>query len=551
MLLLWSSLLACIGGVILGVLVLLKAKRSLANTFFSLMSICLSLVAGANYFSLTSKDSEDATLFWIRAVMFLVPFLMFFLYYFALSYLNDKFVLNKKKLFFLSFITILLAIINCTSLTYLSVKISDTGVIIPQTGFGLLLNGFYILPIFGLSIVSMVKNAKISEITNRKKINFALYFFLISFGIQIFTSFIIVALFNFTTLVPVGNFLIFLFIVMITISIFQLKFFEMNLIGSMSFVIILSILIFAEIFTAQGYQAIIYKILVFLSVSFVGYQFIKNIKIEAEQKKEIELLADKLKKANDDLKELDQTKSNFLSMASHELNTPLSAIEGYLSMIIEEGIGGKLNKVHKEYLTKVFTSSKRLAHLVHDLLNVSRIEQNRIHLIYDKGNIDKIIKQAISEVKPNIDEQHHKLIYTPNKNIPETWSDVDRVTEIVINLLGNAVKYTNPGGKIEINSEVKEDKILVSVKDNGIGISEEAQDKIWGKFDQGNMTRDQRKGTGLGLYIVKNLVELHKGEVWVESQGEGKGSTFYFTLPIFSEKPRDEHEGEGPILKLK
>jgi signal transduction histidine kinase len=163
--------------------------------------------------------------------------------------------------------------------------------------------------------------------------------------------------------------------------------------------------------------------------------------------------------------------------------------------------------------------------------------------------MNKIIEQAVAEAKPNIEAQKHKVTVDLDDDLPKTFSDVDRITEVVINLLGNSIKYTPPQGKIKITSR-KDDKYLkVSVADNGIGISREGKEKIFGKFEQGSISRDERKGTGLGLYIVKNLIELHKGKIWVESR-EGRGSTFSFTLPILKEQPPDEHASEGGVLRL-
>jgi len=550
MLLQWSTVIASVGGVLLALLVLLRAKRNIGNTFFSLMSISLSLVVATNYFSLTSKDSSEMTLFWIRAVMFLVPFLMVFLFYFSRSYLSQNYKFNLKEFIAVLALTVGMSVINILPITYSGVKIDQAGVIVPETGFGLILNGFFILPLFGISILSMSRNSKNAINSNdRKRIQFALYSFLVTFGIQIITSFVVVSLFNYTNLVPVGSFLIFFFVIVITISIFRLKTFNLNMIGSVVFVVILAVLIFAEIFTTKDWQELVYKIILFLAVSFIGYEFIKSILDEYRLRKKVEHLAKELEQANVHLKELDAEKDNFISMASHELNSPLAAINGYLSMIVDDKIGGKLSPQHQQFIDNIYTSSKRLAHLVKDLLNVSRIEQHRIHLIYAETDMNKIIEQAVAEAKPNIEAQKHQITLDLDDDLPKTFGDVDRITEVVINLLGNAIKYTPPKGKIKIISKKEGDFLKVSVADNGIGISKEGKAKIFGKFEQGNISRDERKGTGLGLYIVKNLIELHKGKIWLESR-EDRGSTFFFTLPILAKLPPDKHAGEGGVLRL-
>ncbi|MEK7535443.1 MAG: ATP-binding protein [Patescibacteria group bacterium] len=290
----------------------------------------------------------------------------------------------------------------------------------------------------------------------------------------------------------------------------------------------------------------------FIFVCILCVILVRSITLEAKQKERIEKLAFGLEEANKKLEELDKIKDDFLSMASHELNTPISAIEGYLSMIIDEKMGGELSPTHLKYLTSVYTSSKRLAALVKDLLNVSRIESGRIHIIYSEAQMEEVIDQSVMEVKSKVDEAKHTLtVVKPEKPVPKTWFDIPRITEVIINLIGNSIKYTDEGGKIEVGLKSDEQNITVWVKDNGRGIPKDRQGELFQKFTQADALKDEGKGTGLGLYISKNFVELQKGKIWFESEGEGKGTTFYFSLPILKQKPADEHEGEGAVIQMK
>lgn len=553
MLLLWSTTLATIGGVALGLLVFFRSKRQIDNMSFSFVSILISLVVAANYFSLNNKDSIEITLFWIRTVMFIVPYLMFALFFFCSSYLNHSFKFNKTSFYLLLLFSLIISLINISPFAYSAVLISANGAIVPSTGPGLALNGIHILPLFLLSIFHMARNIRRNSNPKEKNmIRFSLYLFLFSFGTQIITSFVIVTIFNYTNLIPLGNFLTFLFVVLMTVSILYFKAFNLNMVEAVLFASILAILSFAEIITASGLQTIIYKIIVFITVSLVGYALIKSVNKEIKQREELANLANALEKANTKLEELDEQKDNFISMASHELNTPVAAIEGYLSMIIDEKMGGEINPKMREYLGNVYISSKRLAAMIKDLLNVSRIESNRIHIIYEEAQIEDTIKQSIAEIKPKADEVKHTLTFKePEHKLPKTWFDVPRITEVLINMLGNSIKYTEPGGKITVEAHADADKIVVSVTDNGRGIPKEDYDKIFEKFMQVNVLTDQIKGTGLGMFITKNLVELHKGKLWFKSStdADDHGTTFYFSLPILKEKPADPHEGEGALFQ--
>jgi signal transduction histidine kinase len=132
--------------------------------------------------------------------------------------------------------------------------------------------------------------------------------------------------------------------------------------------------------------------------------------------------------------------------------------------------------------------------------------------------------------------------------MPLTWFDVTRIMEVIINIIGNSIKYTDPGGKIEASVSADDKFITVAIKDNGRGIPKEKQDQVFSKFTQVDVLKDEVKGTGLGMYISKTFIELHKGKIWFESEGEGKGTTFFFSLPILKDKPVDPHEGEGAVL---
>lgn len=253
-----------------------------------------------------------------------------------------------------------------------------------------------------------------------------------------------------------------------------------------------------------------------------------------------------LKTANEYLKEVDKMKDEFISVASHELNTPLAAIQGYLSMILEEGMG-KVDKTAEEYLNRVYSSSKRLAALILDLLNVSRIEQGRIHLMYGQITPQDLIKSVIDEliVKSNMKKIYLKF-EKPTEELPETWCDVNRIREVIINLVGNGIKFTDTGG-ITIAVRMVAKQFEFSVTDTGVGILQEDADKLFKKFSQLNREKNEFQGSGLGLFISKKLIELHGGKIWVECE-EGKGTTFKFRLPYVKDRPEDPNEGEGAIL---
>jgi signal transduction histidine kinase len=228
--------------------------------------------------------------------------------------------------------------------------------------------------------------------------------------------------------------------------------------------------------------------------------------------------------------EEDQLKSEFVSIASHELLTPTSAIEGYLSMILDEGMG-KVDDQARKYLENVYVSSKRLAGLVKDLLNVSRIEGGRIVIQSKNFDIRSMIKQVASEMTPKAKEKQLELVCEGlDRNMPMVWADPERTHQVLINLIGNAIKYTDKG-KITVRADFSLSVIRVSVIDNGIGIRSDEIPHLFEKFYRAsNSDNNGAQGTGLGLYITRQMVELMGGMIQVNSE-LGKGSIFSFSLP--------------------
>jgi len=229
-------------------------------------------------------------------------------------------------------------------------------------------------------------------------------------------------------------------------------------------------------------------------------------------------------------KEVDKAKTEFVSLASHQLRTPLSAIRWYSEMLLSNSAGALSDKQHK-YLQEIYDANKRMIELVGALLNVSRIDLGTFTMEPEWTQLPELIETAISELAPKI-EKRNITINKQYGSVPDVHVD-PKLTRIVFqNLLSNAVKYTPEGGSITITLEKQDDTIAFSVADTGYGIPQEQQDEIFTKlFRADNAQEIDPGGTGLGLYIVKAVVEKSGGSIWFESE-EGKGTTFYGILPI-------------------
>ncbi len=230
-------------------------------------------------------------------------------------------------------------------------------------------------------------------------------------------------------------------------------------------------------------------------------------------------------------REVDRAKTEFVSLASHQLRTPLSSINWYAEMLLN-GDGGILNKDQKEYVEEIYVGSKRMVELVNALLNASRIDMGTfaVHLV--PINFVEIAEEAIKELEPQIQKREQIVEREYDPNLPLIKSDPKMIRIIFQNYLSNAVKYTPKKGKIVLKVYVKKKELIIEVSDNGYGIPENQQDEIFLKLFRADNIKDKNtEGTGLGLYIVKSIVEELKGKVWFDSK-ENQGSVFYASIPL-------------------
>ncbi|MBA3679560.1 hypothetical protein H0W80_05270 [Candidatus Saccharibacteria bacterium] len=240
-----------------------------------------------------------------------------------------------------------------------------------------------------------------------------------------------------------------------------------------------------------------------------------------------------LKTANDQLKELDQAKDEFISMASHQLRTPLTTVKGYASML-EEGDFGKLSKEQKDTVELTLDGANRMARLIDDLLNVSRMDANRFFLEVNEVDLNTLVEQEVQQLQSMAAGKQVKLTYIPpHTKIPTIRLDETKTRQVIMNLVDNAIHYSRPeGAEVQVGMMLSDSHVVFTVVDNGIGVPAAAQGKLFTKmFRAGNAKTARPDGTGLGLYLVKRVVQDEGGELLFEST-EGKGSTFGFRIPL-------------------
>lgn len=286
----------------------------------------------------------------------------------------------------------------------------------------------------------------------------------------------------------------------------------------------------------NGYTSRDIKVLTAISNELVmaiqnslSIQEIRDINANLEQR--IEAATAELRTSNARLKRLDATKDEFISMASHQLRTPLTSIKGYLSMVLE-GDAGKITKDQRHLLQEAFVSSERMVHLIHDFLNVSRLQNGKFTLERRDYDIVTLVQGEINGLQRVAETRDLKVIYKSSVKSQLLSLDETKIRQVVMNFIDNAIFYSNPKSAINVTLEKVGDAIELRVTDTGIGVPKAEQEHLFTKFFRAANARKQRPdGTGVGIFLAKKVINAHGGEIIFEST-EGKGSTFGFTLPL-------------------
>lgn len=326
-----------------------------------------------------------------------------------------------------------------------------------------------------------------------------------------------------------------LFLIIITFAITNLGIFNIRYLGTQLLVYILILMVGSQFLFLQDSTDLTLNVITLVISIFIGITLLQNAKREFEQKKLAEQLATDLAGANARLERLDKMKSEFVSIASHQLRSPLTSIRGYVSMILE-GSYGSVDEKTKEVLTRVNDSARHMALSIDDFLNVSRIEAGNMKYDLTDADIRQLVENIVADMQPVSAERGIPLNLKVDFEGPAlSKTDVGKSRQIIQNLIDNAFKYNKGNAAIEVNVRKDETgkKVHVEVKDQGIGLSKESIQSLFGKFARAeNASTANVSGSGLGLYIARTMAREMGGDITVTSPGEGQGSTFTASFPL-------------------
>lgn len=532
-LLYYSHLPAMFVSLLLGIFVFINGKKQLINRILLALSLIFSLWTLVNLVVWTNSNADVILTLW-PAFSLLYALLTASCLYFVYVYIDKKDIsFTIKSIIFSLLLPIIIFAPTRYNLQYFDIPNCEVheGYYFIQYLFAVGL--IYMLWTFGV-IVERYRKAKPALRKQIVPLGVGMLLFLLSFFV---TGYLASAIDNFE-LEQYGLFGMLIFMGFLAYLIVQFKAFNIKLLATQALVVGLVILIASEFFFVRNpVNIVLTGITLIIAIGF-GYMLVKSVKGEVAQRERIERLAGDLAKANDSLfaanlklKELDRQKTEFVSIASHQLRSPLTAIKGYTSMILEGSYGEVGEKMHQP-LQNIFDSSQRLVVVIEDFLNITRIELGRMKYEFSNLNIKELAEKVVATMKVPAEQKGLALNFIAEGGEYVITADPGKISQVISNLVDNAIKYT-PSGSIEVKVSDGEGKVRIAIKDSGVGLTPEIMPKLFEKFvradDAGKVNYS---GTGLGLYVAKQMVEAHKGKIWAESEGVGKGSTFIVELPV-------------------
>ena len=523
--------------IFLGYIVFRSNTKSATNRLFALLTVSISVWMAVFFVSLQVFEPE-VSVKWIRWSLFVtVPVNSLF---FLLAYTFPNNLIGVRRSTFLGclVLTLLVCVLTISPYTFTSVSIINNFPI-PKAGLGLGFFALYVLTINLATIHEMTRRYRKSEGELKTQIGYLLVG-TVSFLILMFGTVLVPTLaFQNVSTVPLAPVYTLLFVATTTYASFRHHLFNVKVIATQAFVAILCIVFFSKIFTSVSASDRLIDITIFIATFGFGVLLVRSVEKEVHAREEIKSLADQLsttnqalKKTNEQLRIIDQRKSEFVSIVSHQLRTPITALKGYASMILEDSYG-KLSDEMRPPVEKIFHSASRLAQMVTEFLDVSKIEQGTMTYTFTSVDIGAMIADLGDDFKQVAEKKSLQFSVHIPEDIPFiATADEGKIRQIFSNLIDNSIKYT-PKGSVVVSVAKDEERgmIIVNLKDTGIGLSQDDIHHLFGKFTRGSGGQKQNtEGSGLGLYVAKNMLEAQKGNMWVDSEGPGKGSTFFIEL---------------------
>lgn len=524
----YSHLPIALLSILLGIFVLSKNTKSLSNILLFALTLSFSIWVFLDSIFWAANRSDVIMFVWLLQILF-EPLVYISSLYLVMVVITGKDISFRKKLIiFFAFLPVIILLPTKYTLSGF-----DLNSCLSNEGFMAIYYTYIIEILCTLWIIvySIKKYIEEKDKELKDKIFFltvGVVLLLIAFSMgNIISSFS-----EDWTYAQIGLFMMPIFISYLAYTIIKFKVFNFKLLTTESFVFALGALLAGLLFIQD-----VSIIRIIVSITLIIYLLlaiflVKSVKRVDTQRDQIQKQAKDLEQANIRLTELDQQKTEFISLATHQLRGPLGAIKGYASLLLEGDFGEISERVRKAVKT-IFQSTESMVVLVNDYLDVSRIEQGKMKYDFTTFNLKDLLDTAIQEIRPMVEAAHLNISFRCDDKVDyRVHADMGKLKQVILNILDNGVKYTHEGGiMVTLTRKTNDRKLIISIVDTGVGIPEEVIPHLFEKFSRApDASKVNILGTGLGLYVAKKFIEAHQGHIWVNSQGKGKGSQFYIEL---------------------
>ena len=529
----YYSLSLFVGGfvaIVSGVIVYINNRHSFTNLAWFLLTISTAIWSFGYFLMINAPTYNIAFLSnWILHYSAIFIPIFYLLFVLAITGYYERY----KKILFLSVVfLVIFLILNSTSLLVRDVLPKFIFHYAPDAGPFYIYFTLYFFALVLFSLIVLILKIRSVDVTEAQRLKYILFSSSAGFiggGSVFFLTFNI-------NLPPYPLIFFTFYPIIIAYAILRHNLFNVKIIATELFIFILWIIILIRVFLSQSPLEKGINVTLLALIIIFGTLLIKGVTKEVRTRERIEGLVKDLAKANEHLREMEQQKSEFVSIASHQLRTPLTAIKGYASMILE-GSFGALNEQARDAVEKLFKSSQRLVGLVEDFLTVSRIERGKMQFDFISVDLKELIGGVVRDLELDAKDKGPALTFQiENGSLYVVRGDALKLKQVFTNIVDNAIKFTNHGFirvLLSRNDETK--KMRISVSDTGAGMNFNTILHLFKRFDE-EMTSDRGRNVGmspggLGLYVSHQIIKAHGGTIWAQSEGLGKGSTFFVELP--------------------
>lgn len=514
---------------ILGFVVFLNNRKSTTNRAFFYFAIAAATWSIFNYAYYQPSQSPEITLWLLRLHAFFAIWYTFFLFRLFFVFPKEEFTFPKIYSRVLTPVVGVISAITLTPFVFTSItEFSAAGRIEGvQNGLGIFLFGAAILGLIVLAFGSLFLRTRRATKEERHKFSFIIAGGVITFTLHVIFNFVLPAFLDNSRYIPLGAVFIFPLIALTYYSIIRHHLLNVKVVTTEILTVLLAIVTFIEIIFATDIETVIFRAGVFSLVMSFGVLLIKGVRREIEQKEKLQTLTTDLAIANEKLKELDKQKDEFLSFASHDLKSPVSKMKQWASLIYDKTYNEEAQILDTAY--KIKSTGDRAIRLVDEFLNIRKLEEGKMEYNFELKDMVTFTRGIVEDFKPVAKQKGLELNFNTSAPLLNASIDTIKMRQVIENLIDNSIKYTETGF-INVTIVEEQKSILITIKDSGGGMDPAIIPTLFEQFHREAGVAKKIQGTGLGLYIAKQIMIAHHGEIWAESEGRNKGSTFHVRI---------------------